>query len=685
MIASRSRLVMPDSDQVVGARDEVVEAVLLGPQPTRVVPLLAVLAAAADVGDDHHATAFQPEQGLGDELRHQRDRVAAVRRQQRRRGTVPRSPGRGDDVERDTRAVQRLARTRGSPRSPRGRRGWSSAGPSAAAPPRRLRPTRSPARRTTLPTRRAVVSELAQRVRVRRHGAHRRDLRRRQLMALQVESAQLLRAAVHVGDPDRPPGDDEVLDDDLARRHDLGGVGDGAPSVSGSRRIFPCGARCRDSRYTASSPSTAYGQLSGMSASNHQSPPGDASWSWRRRKICHSPPSPFCTRSISHRPSADADSTCSAMPSSAMPLGTSRRSGPPPRSRNHTCCWKPAGSAHRVNQNPRTVGTPGHRAAHQVDMRDRLVDHLAAGDVEDVQRPVLGPVLRQRDGQPGAVGGSDEPVDRGLARRVDGLGIHDDALGLRVVEARECDQERALPRGLVLQREVRASGRGEAAVGRALGAEQPVDAGPQPVSPGQGVEVRAGQLPLRLRPCDGLCGGGVLQPAVVLGDVQPVVAGRDRDAVVSMLGCVPMRSVNNRGPRSSIARMPGQERTLSGTRCRRCPELRGGQSGASTTRSFGEHRPHDVRDRLPDQHALGQPPRIVRITPWGASAAPETMETCPRSRVLRSGCWSSTTRTRSGVRCRPSWTRPRASPSSGLSRRVRSRSRRRPSSSRTWC
>ena len=348
-----------------------------------------------------------------------------------------------------------------------------------------------------------------------------------------------------------------------------------APSVSGSRRIFPCGAWCRDSRYTASSPSTAYGQLSGMSASSHQSPPGRPSGSWRRRKICHSPPSPFCTRSISHRPSADAVSTCSAMPSSAMPLGTSSRSAPPPRSRNHTCCWKPAGSAHRVNQNPR----PSARQAIEPPIRwtcgigSSTTSPLATSKTCSVPSSVPCSDNETASRVPSGDGTNQSIVVSPVGSMASG--IHDDALGPRVVEVRESDQERTLPRGLVLQREVRASGRGQAAVGRALGAQQPVDAGPQLVSPRQGVEVRAGQLPLRLRPCDGLRRGRVLQPSVVLGDVEPVVAGGDRDP----------RRLDARVRAHPVSQQPRPEvvqsracqsvRTLSGTRCRKVSELEG--------------------------------------------------------------------------------------------------------------
>jgi hypothetical protein len=75
--------------QMVRAGDEVVEAVLFGGEPSGVVPLLAELAVAADVGHHVDADLLQPQQQLGIEPQHQRDAVTAVRGQQRRRGSVP--------------------------------------------------------------------------------------------------------------------------------------------------------------------------------------------------------------------------------------------------------------------------------------------------------------------------------------------------------------------------------------------------------------------------------------------------------------------------------------------------------------------------------------------------------------------------------------------------------------------
>ena len=143
--------------------------------------------------------------------------------------------------------------------------------------------------------------------------------------------------------------------------------------------------------------------------------------------------------------------------------------------------------------------------------------------------PVLGAVLRQRDRDPAAVRGRDEPVDRGLARRVDGIGVHDDALAGGVVQVVERHQEGLLPGRLLLQREVRAPARHQAPVRRPLDLSSCLDPRPQRGPPRHGVEVAARQVLLRLRPGDRVLGGVVLEPPVVLGDLHPVVAGGDRD------------------------------------------------------------------------------------------------------------------------------------------------------------
>ena len=172
---------------------------------------------------------------------------------------------------------------------------------------------------------------------------------------------------------------------------------------------------------------------------------------------------------------------------------------------------------------------PGHRTTHQIHMRNRLIDDLPAVGVIDVQRPILAAMLRQRDRDLLSVWGWNEEVDRGLTGRVDGLRIHYDTLCRRVVKVGQGHQERLLPRRLRLQREEDASAGHEPQVRRRLGLQQLLDTCTQRVSPGDLAEVGTGALLLAFRPGMGLLGGCVLQPPVVLGDVDAVVGVCHRD------------------------------------------------------------------------------------------------------------------------------------------------------------
>ena len=255
-----------------------------------------------------------------------------------------------------------------------------------------------------------------------------------------------------------------------------------APSVSGSRSTLPCGASCRDSRYTASAPSTAYGQLSEMSANL---PPRSVGVLASHEGL---PLTPVTLLHPVHQPAAVRgrrqevlrDDLVGDAVGEVQPVGCATELAEP------HLLPEPCGIGDEGVPEPGSVVAPGHRAAHQMDVWDGFVDDLATLDVEDVQRPVLGPVLRQRDGEPAAVRRRDEPVDRGLARRIDRLRVHDDALGPGVVQVGERHQERPLTRRLLLQREVGAPARRQARVRRPLGPQQLLDARSQRVAPRQG-------------------------------------------------------------------------------------------------------------------------------------------------------------------------------------------------------
>ena len=298
-----------------------------------------------------------------------------------------------------------------------------------------------------------------------------------------------------------------------------------APSVSGSLRILPCGASRRDSRYTTSAPSSACGQLSGMSA---KSPPPTVGVLATQEDL---PLTAVTLLHPVHQPAAIVgrgqdvlrDELVGHAIRKVQPVGCFAEVAEP------HLLLEPGGIGNEGVPEPGPVLAPSHRPAHEVDVWDGFVDDLATRDVEDVQRPVLGPVLRQRDRETVPIRRRDEPVDRGLTRRVDGFRIHHDALGAGVLQAGEGHQERPLPRRLLLQREVGAPARGQARVRRAFGPKQLLDARPQRIAPRQRLEVSAGQVLLRLCPGDGLRRGRVFQPLVVLGDVDPVVPGGDRD------------------------------------------------------------------------------------------------------------------------------------------------------------
>jgi len=64
--------------EVLGCRDEVVKGVLFVGAAARLVPVLAVFAAAAEVGDRPDTAAFGPEGGEGGEGGLERDAEASV-------------------------------------------------------------------------------------------------------------------------------------------------------------------------------------------------------------------------------------------------------------------------------------------------------------------------------------------------------------------------------------------------------------------------------------------------------------------------------------------------------------------------------------------------------------------------------------------------------------------------------
>ena len=285
---------------------------------------------------------------------------------------------------------------------------------------------------------------------VRRHRAHGRDLHPRRSSQPSGRRPHLLRTTVQVHHPHRAGGHGEVCRWRVARGHDL--LGPGNRAAAGQRQAqHPATRRIPQRQQVERRPRRA------RPARTYRGCPRPATTSrprpGSRRKTCHSPLSPFCTRSITHLAIGEADRKCSAICSSAKGPARSRRSVPVTRSRNHTCCRKPAGSAGQGVPDPVVVVTPGHRPAYHVHVRDRLVHDLPARQRR--RRAVSRPRCRARTARrrPGSRPGtartsrwSSRPTGRDLQRSSTTLSVPHH-------RGRSKRPERALPGCLLLQRE----------------------------------------------------------------------------------------------------------------------------------------------------------------------------------------------------------------------------------------
>ena len=462
---------------------------------------LAELPAAADVSHRVDPALLQPQQQLGIESRHQRDAETAVRGQQRRRGPVTRRARCGDNAERDTGTVLRRRELAGHlvpgqvDGGGRPQCGWPGRFAVRCHPPgRRLGEGLPRPGDPVLPQDREPGG-------VRRHRAHRRDRHRGKWPALAVEGPHLLRPAAGVHDPDGVASYREVFDDRATRRDDLVGAGD--RDATGQRQAEHLAVR---------------GVPEGKQVQGVRAEHGLHALV---RNACHLPPR-----------AAGILATEEDLPLAAIPFLHPVHDPAAVRSGGQVVLRDPlvgegaseVSAVRRATQlaephllpepggisaagvpEPRAVVTPGHRSAHQIHMRDRLVGDLPAPHVVDVQRPVLGAMLRQRDRDPPAVRGRNEEVDGGLARRVEGIRIHHDTLGGRVVQVGQGHQERPLPWRLHLQCEEGGPAGQEPLVHRLVGLQQLLDPGAQRVPPADPAEVGTAAVLLGLRPGDGLC------------------------------------------------------------------------------------------------------------------------------------------------------------------------------------
>ena len=341
------------------------------------------------------------------------------------------------------------------------------------------------------------------------------------------------RTAVEVDHPQPPVGGGDRLD--------RGGPFGDDDSVAAARR-GPGGQRkaqhlpseCR--RWTAR---TASGHRSPhrRSAARAPAPLTHAPPACPRMKICHSPPSPFCTWSMTHRPSAEAVRKFSAIRSSAKtpdssgrsppPASPARGTRPPGRSPGHVALARAAGGGSTRTPLP-SAATRGPAGGTAVHPRDLDVDLVAGLDVVDVQGAVLGAVLRQRHGDQGAVGRRDVPIDRRRARLVERVGVDQHPLAAAAVDDGEHDEEALL--GAAAAASARTAGRRRhAASRRAVESTFKISSNRRSSDARrQRREIGAVRSILRLGPS--LCArrAGVLQPAVLVGHLDTVVHRRHR-------------------------------------------------------------------------------------------------------------------------------------------------------------
>ena len=257
--------------------------------------------------------------------------------------------------------------------------------------------------------------------------------------------------------------------------------------------------------------------------------------SWARTKTCHSPPSPFCTRSITQRPSGEEDRKFSAIRSSAKTPVSSLRSAPPSRGRG----TRPAGGTRSV----RHAAGPGAGVpeAASLSWRQASEPPIRCSRAGSARRPARRsptsytcrvpssvPCSDSETATRRAVGGGDEPVDVRRARGSTCVGVEHRPARWRGRRGRSAHTSNGCCRGgcsLRAKKRRRPPCRREYVVdsSRRISSTRP-----RSRPPGDRVEVGAGARLLGGGPRPRLLGRGVLQPAVVLGHLDPVVGRRSR-------------------------------------------------------------------------------------------------------------------------------------------------------------
>ena len=430
-------------------------------EPARLVPGVAVFAPAADVRHAEDEAPFEPEQAPRLEPRLVREAVPAVAGQQRGRRPVVEHPATCDQADRDPRPVLggRERPTHLQPRQIERRRGGERRAP------RRGVPVGGDPPRPRLHERLDRVGDaVGPRADDRVDRADGRELDRRERCPVEADGSQPRHAAVHLEDPQPSVGRGEALDRERGLGDDLDRVGD--------RRVGP--------ERDAEDPAVRRV----MAREDEHLVPAEHDVHRAVLDRRDLPPRPLVLLADEdlplaavtaldpiHHPAAVGrgrelvlrDPFVGEHPGQVAPVLGRPELVEPHLLEEPEVLRRPlvGRGVPRVPERAR-VAAPRERSAHQRDPGDAGVDELPRRHVEHVQGAVLGAVRRQRDRDETAVRRWHVPVDRGRAARIDLVRIDDHALGGRVLDVTERDEEPLLLRRLVLQREGRSRRPGRA-------------------------------------------------------------------------------------------------------------------------------------------------------------------------------------------------------------------------------
>ena len=175
------------------------------------------------------------------------------------------------------------------------------------------------------------------------------------------------------------------------------------------------------------------------------------------------------------------------------------------------------------------VGGPGEAAAagRILHARDRLEFFLAGCGVEHMQRADLAAVLRQRDGDQLAVMARPVPIHCGMPARIELVRIQHDLFLVRIQVGPQRHQARLLAARVEAQREDPVAGRHETDMARAVGAGQGIELRPDRGAGGQPVQIGPRPAVFRGGPGRDLRIGGILEPAIGIGDGDAMIAVAD--------------------------------------------------------------------------------------------------------------------------------------------------------------